>query len=733
MKKAGKSASSIDSFRPVSLTSCVAKTLERLIHNRLYFLAESRSWICPEQAGVRKQRGCEDLVLNIIQGVSDGFQQRPPKRSVMALLDYSKAYDRVWREELVVTALDQGVPPTYVKWIFSFLSDRWAKAQVNGEVGRARPMRQGLPQGSVLSPFLFLIYINSLRDVLPQEVKPGLYADDVSLLSSQVEKEEAEAGVQRAVDEVARWSARKKMRLNPDKSETAFFSTDRREASWSPNVSLGGTRLRHNPTPKFLGVTLDRTLSFGPHVEEVVLKVGARCRLLATLTSKDWGWRKHSMRVMFLALQQSIMNYAAPAWQPYLAKTRMEQLDRAQNAALRIITGLYRTTPLDILRLEAGVESYETTSRRLVVTSLEKAERLPPDHPRAKALRDPHPPHRLKRPSWRSAALAAAEALPAHLRSREPFPPPAECPWQPATGTFAVRLSVPGLDGGDQEEKRRKTLTAIRGLPAAVTIYTDGSATAGTADGGAAMIVTTGDPEEPRVVASARMRGAAITSSYDEETAAMALALDWLRDNGHHLEAAICTDSQSLLAALEANAPGTINIRNQLDGRAGSTVLQWVPGHCGVPGNERADEEAKAAAQLRDVEGRPVSYSAAKAAVRRHTKDGAPAHPRAAAVYDGYSWRQDSARAESRQDAVFLARLRSGHSTAFKAYNCLLNPEADPTCPSCGMEPHTLEHWLQRCPAWAAARQEILGDAAPPLDVLVKDPVGVKSLARRSL
>ncbi len=94
LKKAGKPPGAISSYRPASLTSCVVKIMERMVHNRLYNLAERRGWLCSEQAGFRKLRSCEDQILR------DGFQAAKPQHSLMALLDFSKAFDRVWREEL---------------------------------------------------------------------------------------------------------------------------------------------------------------------------------------------------------------------------------------------------------------------------------------------------------------------------------------------------------------------------------------------------------------------------------------------------------------------------------------------------------------------------------------------------------------------------------------------------------------------------------------------------------
>ncbi len=74
--------------RPVSLTSCVAKTLDIILHNRLYYVAETRDWLCTEHAGFRKNRSCEDQILRLTQSISDGYQATKPKKTVLALLDF---------------------------------------------------------------------------------------------------------------------------------------------------------------------------------------------------------------------------------------------------------------------------------------------------------------------------------------------------------------------------------------------------------------------------------------------------------------------------------------------------------------------------------------------------------------------------------------------------------------------------------------------------------------------
>ena len=120
-------------------------------------------------------------------------------------------------------------------------------------------MRQGLP---VLSPILFILFVNDLADSLPEDAAAAIFADDVTIMTTHRKKEQAEADLQSLVDTVATWSQKWKLSLNADKCVTCFFSTDVKEAKWAPTINIGGQLLDHEPTPTLLGVTLDRTLCF---------------------------------------------------------------------------------------------------------------------------------------------------------------------------------------------------------------------------------------------------------------------------------------------------------------------------------------------------------------------------------------------------------------------------------------------------------------------------------------
>ncbi len=153
-------------------------------------------------------------------------------------------------------------------------------------------------------------------------------------------------------------------------------------------------------------------------------KVVGTATMLASLTSKEWGWRKDQLMKVYKALQLSLLTYAAPAWQPWAAPSRIEQLERCQDKALRVVTGQFKSTPVDSLRREAGICSIAT-----VALAHKKAHRMPLDHPRRQILAAPSH-HRLKRPSWRSAAQASTNNLPAELAHRAPIDSPFSCPWE---------------------------------------------------------------------------------------------------------------------------------------------------------------------------------------------------------------------------------------------------------------------------------------------------------------
>ena len=287
--KMGKPLDSPASFRPISLTSCVSKLFERIILSRFLFFLESNSILLPRQAGFRPGRSTLDQIPFLFQSISDGFNKpRPGSRTILSTIDFSKAFDSVWHPALFHKLISAGLPPCFARWTQSFLSDRRASVFFQNHKSRCFRVRRGVPQGSVLGPVLFSIFINDLPTSLPSSVSCSPYADDLAIWSSSHSVPTAVEATQAALFRLERWSKYWCLPLNPSKCEASFFSVDSHQANLQPNLLLLGSRLRFNPTPTFLGVTFDRTLCFSKHVSSLKAKFFPRLKALRCISAYPW-------------------------------------------------------------------------------------------------------------------------------------------------------------------------------------------------------------------------------------------------------------------------------------------------------------------------------------------------------------------------------------------------------------------------------------------------------------
>ena len=202
--KRGKNKSKPQSYRPISLTSCVCKTMERIINQRLQLYLETESIIIPEQAGFRRYRSTEDQTTHLSQVIEDAFQAQ--KVVLAVFIDLQKAFDKVWKDGLLVKLLRCGIRGNMFQWTKSYLHNQRARVSVDGHCGRKVLLRQGVPQGGVLSPSLFILFINDIVAELPKGVHAALYADDLVLWCSEEYATTATYRMQIALENVATWA-----------------------------------------------------------------------------------------------------------------------------------------------------------------------------------------------------------------------------------------------------------------------------------------------------------------------------------------------------------------------------------------------------------------------------------------------------------------------------------------------------------------------------------------------
>ena len=401
------------SFRPISFTSCVSKLFERIILSRLLFFLESDSILSPCQAGFRPGWSTLDQIVYLSQSISDGFNKpRPGSRTFLSTIDFCKAFDSVWHPALYHKLISAGLPPCFARWTQSFLSDRRACVVYQNHKSRSFRVRRGVPQGSVLGPVLFSLFINDLPASLPSSVSCSLYADDLAIWSSIPTAVEATQG---ALFRLERWSEVWCLPLNPSKCEASFFSVDPHQA----NLLLLGSRLRFNPTPTSLGVTFDRTLSFSKHVFSLKAKFFPRLKAIRCISASSWGPSKESLSLLYKSFLRFLLTYASLGWFPFLSVTNLTKLERLHRAASRAITGCLSSSPIPLLLTEASSPPLRVTLTHFTLLSYERALRLPTSFSISGLARLGVKP-RLCRSSWRAFASTHPLTLPSTC-SREAF------------------------------------------------------------------------------------------------------------------------------------------------------------------------------------------------------------------------------------------------------------------------------------------------------------------------
>ena len=302
------------------------------------------------------------------------------------------------------------------------------------------------------------------------------------------------------------------------------------------------------------------------------------CIIRATAHT-SWGWHHSTLKMAFHALVCSKRDSAAPAWQPWLSDTNLSSLDCLQNHPLWLVTGQLVSAPLEALRLEADVQSYPTCSKRLILKANEKALPSTDDHPKRIALDVNILQRLLNRSSFHQKAEELSPLLPPDLQHRQNITHLPSPPWQQSPShNGPIAIPVPGITGraDGNNLKRQCSLSTIASYQADYVIYTDGSASGGTRNGGAAAAVTRGSPLQPDVVTTIKTKGRTFTSSYEKEAAAMESALSCTLTNANHHSITILfwTDSKPLFEALISSHPRTFSIHNSSNFISSSIFIQ---------------------------------------------------------------------------------------------------------------------------------------------------------------
>ncbi|KAJ3594617.1 hypothetical protein NHX12_003924 [Muraenolepis orangiensis] len=316
--KPGKTAEDPKAYRPISLLCVPFKILERMILSRIEPVVDPQ--LPREQAGFRRGRSTVDQVTLLTQDIEDSFQAK--EKVGVVLLDLTAAYDTVWHRGLHLKLL-RTIPDRHmVKFIMEMLSNRsFILRTSDGQRSRLRRLRNGVPQGSVLSPLLFNIYIHDLPETTSRQYG---YADDLAIMLRRTTWSAVEQGLNQDMSILAAYLRKWRLQLSTGKTVSAAYHLCNGEAKRELSVSVDNKRLEHQLAPKYLGVRLDRTLSYKRHLEEVRAKVTARVSLIRRLAGTTWGASARTLRISTQALVFSAAEYCAPVWSrsPHVKKPK---------------------------------------------------------------------------------------------------------------------------------------------------------------------------------------------------------------------------------------------------------------------------------------------------------------------------------------------------------------------------------------------------------------------------
>ena len=284
--KPDKLPSLTTSYRPISLLSSIMKLFERVIEQRLRFYLEDIGFINKCQSGFRQNKPTDDhLDLQAFQSVMESFNRG--EYVVAAFLSVEKAFDNVWHSGLRYKSFMLDLPTKMTRWLSDFLIGRVIQVNVNGFLCDKISPIAGIPQGCVLSPLLFLMYVNDVSKPHQRQNSKFQFADDTALWAASKNIQFGAKLLRKDLRKLAKWCAKWRIKLNPEKPRSSYSPGLLSPEIQKPILKLYGERLKIYPQVKFLGITFDSKFTFQKHFEEILGACNNRYHRIRLLVNKN--------------------------------------------------------------------------------------------------------------------------------------------------------------------------------------------------------------------------------------------------------------------------------------------------------------------------------------------------------------------------------------------------------------------------------------------------------------
>ena len=324
------SKTDVSNYRPISLLSTFSKLYEKAMHVRIHDFLESNNALYEMQYDFRKSRSCEHALLSAQTILLDALSKK--EIALLLLIDFSKAFDMVDHTILLNKLHHYGIRGIAHDWIKSYLKNREQYVHIKGKNSSRKSLEYGVPQGSILGPLLFVIYINDIPEI-QRFAKFILYADDANIILTGKNMHEIEEKFCQLSSALVKWVSCNGLSLNIKKTNYMIFSHKNRNTEYNFQPKINNVPIIEKNSARFLGIIIDNNLNWTEHIRAIASKMSRYLGIMYKLKSI---LPQAARLAIFHSFVQSHLNYCSLIW-GFSAKSNIELLFRAQKKGIRSI------------------------------------------------------------------------------------------------------------------------------------------------------------------------------------------------------------------------------------------------------------------------------------------------------------------------------------------------------------------------------------------------------------
>ena len=348
--KPGKDSSNPCNYRPIALTSCLCKTMERMVNQRLVWFLEKNNILTKHQSGFRKKRSTTDHLVKLESTIRDALLNK--RHLVSIFFDLEKAYDMTSKHGILQDLYEAGLRGRLPMFVSSFLSDRVFRVRVGNTLSESFTQEMGVPQGSILSVTLFSLKINSIVSCLHRDVECSLFVDDLAIYYSSRHMASIERKLQQCLNKLQEWCDKNGFRFSSTKTVCVHFCRQR-IPHLDPEIQLNGYPIPVVDETRFLGLIFDKKLSFISHITQLKSRCSSVLHLLKVLANTSWGADRKILLRLYDALIRSKLDVGCIVYGS-ACKSYIKRLEPIHNQGVRLSLGAFRTSPMQSLYIEAN-------------------------------------------------------------------------------------------------------------------------------------------------------------------------------------------------------------------------------------------------------------------------------------------------------------------------------------------------------------------------------------------